>query len=77
MISVPLTDYQLDRHDQVGTDIAHTILRAREMGELTTIKEMKENIKIELHLRCLDVPAYAGMIAEQFIQRNGQWFDRK
>jgi len=72
----PLSEEQLDKHDKTAQDLGDTILWGREMGEYPTIKSMQDKIKQEIGMKALEVPAYAGLMTEEFIRKNGQWFDR-
>ena len=65
----------ITRDDAKAKDIAETIIWARSLGGLPTIESMQRQIRNEIDMS--NVSAYAGVMAEEIIKRNKEWFNRE
>lgn len=66
---------QITRDEAKAKDIADTIIWARSLGDLPTIESMQRAIRTEIDMS--NVSAYAGVMAEEIIKRNKEWFNRE
>jgi hypothetical protein len=65
----------ITRDESKAKDIADTIIWARSLGDLPTIESMQRQIRNEIDMS--NVSAYAGVMAEEIIKRNKEWFNRE